>query len=130
MLPTEIGESGKQRPIGQNGRDRFKMEAQGQVPECPQALPQPCPYRAPGPPEVQVDSLARLVEMFLHILFPKAQECVHADVEATLRLLQYEKKGRKHREDEAWPGGETTKTSKRKALFANTMWLLASHLAF
>lgn len=63
------------------------------MPKCPQALPPPCPYRAPGPPEVQVDSLARLVEMSLHILFPKAQECVHADVEATLRLLQRKRWG-------------------------------------
>lgn len=58
------------------------------------------PYRAPGPPEVQVHSLARLVEMSLHILFPKAQECVHADVEASLRLLQDRRQGRKHRKDE------------------------------
>lgn len=57
------------------------------APQCPPASPQPSPYQAPGPPEVQIDSLARLVEMSLHILFPKAQECVHADVQATLRLL-------------------------------------------
>lgn len=57
--------------------------------------PSPYPYRAPGPPEVQVDSLARLVEMPLHVLFPETQECVHADVEATLTLLQGKRQGRK-----------------------------------
>lgn len=95
-----------------------------------------CPYRALGPPEVQVDSLARLVEMSLHILFPKAQECVHTDVEAALRFLQDTGQGRKHREDEAWPS-EETKTwaqkllvSRKKVLFSNTEWLLASHLHF
>jgi len=61
-------------------------------------------YRAPGPPEVQVDALASLVKMSLHILFSKAQECVHADVEATLRLLQDNRQGQKHGRDEAWPG--------------------------
>lgn len=55
--------------------------------------PSSYPYRAPGPPEVQVDALARLVEMSLHILFPETQECVHANVEATLRLLQDKKQG-------------------------------------
>lgn len=63
-------------------------------------------YRAPGPPEVQVDSLARLVEMSLHILFSEAQECVHTDVEATLRLLQDRMQGMKLREDEARPVGK------------------------
>lgn len=43
----------------------------------------------------EVDSLARLVEMSLHILFPKAQECIHADVEATLRLLQRKRWGQR-----------------------------------
>lgn len=61
----------------------------------PRPCPSPCPYRAPGPTEVQVDSLARLVEVSFYILFPEAQECVHADVEATLRLLQDERQGRK-----------------------------------
>lgn len=61
-------------------------------------------YRAPSPPEVEVDALASLVKMSLHILFSKAQECVHADVEATLRLLQDKRQGQKHRQDEAWPG--------------------------
>lgn len=71
------------------------MEAQQDVPESPQALPQLDAYRAPGPPEVQVDSLARLIEMPLHILFPKAQERVHADVETTLGLLQCDRQGMK-----------------------------------
>lgn len=77
------------RPLGgQNRRDRFKMKTSGMCLKVPGPCPQLHAYRAPGPPEVQVDALARLVEMSLHILFPKAQECVHADVEATLRLLQ------------------------------------------
>lgn len=84
------------------------------------------PYRAPGPPEVQVHSLARLAEMSLHILFAKAQERVHADVEASLRLLQG-RQGMKHGKDEVWPG-EETKTwaqkllvSRRKVLLFNTV---------
>lgn len=55
---------------------------------APSPYPSHCAYRSPGPPEVQVHTLACLVEMSLHILFPKSQECVHADIEATLRLLQ------------------------------------------
>lgn len=74
------------------------------------------PYRALGPPEMQVDSLARLVEMSLHILFPKAQECVHTDVEATLRFLQDRGQRRKHREDEPWPS-EESKTWLRNCWF-------------
>ena len=65
-------------------------------------------YRAPSPPEVEVDALASLVKMSLHVLFSKAQECVHADVEATLRLLQDKRQGQKHRRDEAWPGDGKT----------------------
>lgn len=95
--------------------------------DVPRPCPSPCAYRAPGPPEVQVDSLARLVEMSLHILFPKAQECVHADVEATLRLLQDRRQGRKHRKHEAW--AQKLLVSRRKVLFSHTAWLLASHLA-
>lgn len=93
----------------------------------------PRPYRAPGPPEVQVDALARLVEMSLHILFPETQECVHANVEATLRLLQDKKQGG-NTGDEAWPGGKTktrgSKTSgfQRKVLLSNKVWLLVRHL--
>lgn len=109
----------------------FKMRDEWDMPECPQALPQPLslptPYRAPGPPEVQVHSLARLAEMSLHILFAKAQERVHADVEASLRLLQDRRQGRKHGKDEVWPG-EETKTwaqkllvSRRKVLLSNTV---------
>lgn len=75
-------------------------------------------YRVPGPPEVQVHSLAGLVEMSLHILFPKTQECVHADVEATLRLLQDKRQGREHRQDEAWPG--ETKTWSQKLLVSGS----------
>lgn len=66
-----------------------------------------CAYQSPGPPEVQVDALACLVEMSLHILFPKAQECVHADVEATLRLLQGTTQIGKHKKDGVWTYGET-----------------------
>lgn len=85
------------------------------------------PYRAPGPPEVQVHSLARLVEMSLHILFPKAQECVHADVEASLRLLQDRRQGRKHRKDEVWPG-EETKTWAQKLLVSRRKVLLSNNV--
>lgn len=93
----------------------------------------PRPYRAPGPPEVQVDALARLVEMSLHILFPETQECVHANVEATLRLLQDKKQGRKHRGVKPGQVGRQDPGSKtsgfhRKVLFSNKVWLLASHL--
>lgn len=56
---------------------------------------------------MQIDTLARLVEMSLHIVFPKAQECVHADVEATLRLLQGTTQVGKHKQGEAWTCGET-----------------------
>lgn len=114
----------------QNGIDS-KWKPSGTCQKGPS--PSPYPYWVPGPPEVQVDSLARLVEMSLHILFPEAQECVHADVEATLRLLQDKTQGR-NREDETWPG-EKTKTwaqtllvSRRKVLFSNTGRPLANHL--
>lgn len=101
---------------------------------CARMSPGPArPYRAPGPPEVQVDALARLVEMSLHILFPETQECVHANVEATLRLLQDKKQGRKHgglslaRWGDEDPGSKTS-GFQRKVLFSNKVWLLASHL--
>lgn len=93
-ISTDTGERGSEADRSQNGTD----SKWGPGGTC-QDVPRPSPYRdqAPGPPEVQVDALARLVEMSLHILLPETQECVHANVEATLRLLQDKKQGRKHR---------------------------------
>lgn len=73
---------------------------------APSPYPSHCAYRSPGPPEVQVHTLACLVEMSLHILFPKSQECVHADIEATLRLLQGTMRMGKHKRDEACTCGK------------------------
>jgi hypothetical protein len=55
---------------------------------------------------VQVDTLACLVEVSLHILLPESQECVHADIEATLRLLQGTVRVGKHKRDETCMCGE------------------------
>ena len=110
MTPTEIGE-GATEAYGRSGWNR-QIQYGGPV-GCAR-MSSGLAYRAPGPAEVQVDSLARLVEMSLHILFPKTQECVHADVQATLRLLQDKRQGREPRQDEAVPG--ETKTWSQKLL--------------
>lgn len=120
MTPTEIGE-GETEACGRSGWNR-QIQYGGPV-GCAR-MSSGLAYQAPGPPEVQVDSLAGLVEMSLHILFPKTQECVHADVEATLRLLQDKRQGREHRQDEAWPG-ET-----RNCWFPEERSVLKHRLAF
>lgn len=86
-------------------------------------VPSPHPshyaYRSPGPPKVQVDTLACLVEMSLHILFPKSQECVHADIKATLRFLQStSKEGNTRRVSLYMWGNQGSRV--RKHLFPNT----------
>lgn len=45
------------------------------------------PYRLARPLEVQVDPLARLLEVPLHVVLAEAQEGVHADVQPARRLL-------------------------------------------
>lgn len=48
--------------------------------------------------EVQVDPLACFLIVLFHILLPKAQERVHADIQAAIRLLE----GRRDKTEGRW----------------------------